>query len=105
MGVTLPGDVLRAGQYNLVLKQLSVVLDPAGSNLSYDKRKEIFDALDWYNVGGLHVIKNDKGNPVFLAPPVGQWIAAEMRHEDASKRFQRLESIEWLKLEPYSGGS
>ena len=104
MGVTFAGDVLRAGQYNLMLKQLRVVLDPVGSKLSYRKRKDIFDALDWYNVGALHVIKNNEGNPVFH-PPVGQWIAAEMRPGDASRRFQRLESIKWLRLESYSGGS
>ena len=105
MGVTFAGDVLRAGQYNLLLKQLGVVLDPVGSKLSYRKRKEIFDALDWYNVGALHAIKDKEGNPVFHDPPVGRWIAAEMRHGDASRKFQRLESIRWLKLEPYSGGS
>lgn len=103
MGVTLPGDVLRAAQYDLMLKQLSVALDPAGSNLSYQKREQVFDALDWYNVDHLHAGKDGAGHPVFRSPPAGQWIAADMRQADAKEKFRQLESIGWLKLEPYAG--
>ena len=39
MDATLPGDMLRAAQYNLMIKQLRIALDHTTSNLSYAKRK------------------------------------------------------------------
>ena len=65
MDATLPGDVLRAAQYNLIIKQLRVALDHTTSKLPYAKRKDIFDALDWYHVKFLYATKDERDNPVF----------------------------------------
>ena len=54
MNATLRSDVLRAAQYNRMIKQLRVALDHTTSKLSYAKRKDIFDALDWYRVNSLY---------------------------------------------------
>ena len=101
MNVTFSDAVLRAAQYNLMIKQLKIALDHTTSKLSYAKRKDIFDALHWYGVESLFATKDSHGNPVFIDPPVGSWATSEMQENRASDIFNRLESIKWLKLEPY----
>ena len=110
MNVILPADKFRAAQYNLMIKQLRVALDHTTSKLSYAKRKDIFDALDWYDVKFLHAIKDVDGKPVFVdldsftqatARPVGSWPTRGMPENRAIDKFKRLEAIKWLKLEPY----
>ena len=101
MNATISDAVLRAAQYNLMIKQLRVALDHTTSKLSYAKRKELFDALNWYGVESLYATKDALGNPVFIDPPVGSWPTSEMQENHASDKFKRLESIKWLKLEPY----
>ena len=110
MNVTLHADVLRAAQYNLMIKQLRVALDHTTSKLSYAKRKDIFDALDWYGVKSLYATKDVDGSPVFVdrdsfakatARPVGSWPTSEMQENQAIDKFKCLEAIKWLKLEPY----
>ena len=103
MGATVPGDVLRAAQYNLIIKQLRVALDHTTSKLPYAKRKEIFNALDWYHVKSLWATKDKCGNPVFVDLPVGSWRWNEMQESQAVDKFKRLESIKWLKLKPSAG--
>ena len=102
MDATLPGDVLRAAQYNLIIKQLRVALDHTTSKLPYAKRKDIFDALDWYHVKFLYATKNERDNPVFRDLPDGSWPTTEMQESQAVDKFKRLESIKWLKLKPYT---
>ena len=69
MDATLPGDVLRAAQYNLIIKQLRVALDHTTSKLPYAKRKDIFDALDWYHVKFLYATISGSGKaPSALSP-------------------------------------
>ena len=97
---TIPGDVFRAAQYNLMIKQLRVALDHTTSKLPYAKRKDIFDALDWYHVESLYATKDKHGNPVFVDLPVGSWRWNEMQVCRAAAKFKRLESIKWLKLKP-----
>ena len=102
MNATFPGDMLRAAQYNLMIKQLRVALDHTTSNLSYAKRKGIFDALDWYHVKSLYATKDERDNPVFRDLPDGSWPTTEMQESQAVDKFKRLESIKWLKLKPYT---
>ena len=102
MDATLPGDVLRAAQYNLIIKQLRVALDHTTSKLPYAKRKDIFDALDWYHVKFLYATKDERDNPVFRDLPDGSWPTTEMQESQAVDKFKRLESIKWLKLKPYT---
>lgn len=98
MNIRVTGDVLRAGQYNLMIRQLEVVLDHATSQLPYAKRKEIFAALDWYNLESLPVIKDKQGAAVFVDLPAGKWVPRDMPESVARQKFERLESIKWLKL-------
>ena len=102
MDATLPGDVLRAAQYNFTIKQLRVALDHTTSKLPYAKRKDIFDALDWYHVKFLYATKDERDNPVFRDLPDGSWPTTEMQESQAVDKFKRLESIKWLKLKPYT---
>ena len=102
MDATLPGDVLRAAQYNLIIKQLRVALDHTTSKLPYAKRKDIFDALDWYHVKSLYATKVERDNPVFRDLLDGSWPTTEMQESQAVDKFKRLESIKWLKLKPYT---
>ena len=99
---TLPGDVLRAAQYNLIIKQLRVALDHTTSKLPYAKRKDIFNALDWYHVKSLWATKDQCDNTVFRDFPDGSWPANKMQESQAVDQFKRLESIKWLKLKPYT---
>ena len=101
MDITIPGDVLRAAQYNLMIKQLRVALDHTTSKLPHAKRKDIFEALGWYHAESLYVTKDKRGNPVFVDLPVGSWPTNEMQKSRAADKFRRLESIKWLKLKPY----
>ena len=98
MNTRVTGDVLRAGQYNLMTRQLEVVLNHTTSQLPYAKRKEIFAALDWYNLESLPVIKGKQGEPVFVDLPAGKWVPKDMKESVARQKFERLESIKWLKL-------
>ena len=92
MDATLPSYVLRAAQYNLIIKQLRVALDHTTSKLPYAKRKDIFKALDWYHVKSLYLTKDKRGNPVFSDLPVGSWPTTEMHESQAVDKFKRLES-------------
>ena len=102
MDATLPGDMLRAAQYNLMIKQLRIALDHTTSNLFYAKRKRIFDALDWYHVEFLYATRDKRDNPVFRDLPDGSWPGTEIQESQAVDKFKRLESIKWLKLKPYT---
>ena len=68
MDATLPGDMLRAAQDNLMIEQLRVVLDHTTSNLSYAKRKGLFDAIDWYHVKSL------RGRPGWVRSRAWIWL-------------------------------
>ena len=100
MDTTLPADVLRCAQYNLMIKQLAITLDHKTSNLPYNKRKQIFDALDWYHTGSLHATKDENGQPVFVILQEGVWPTTQMKLGAAIDRFTKLEAIGWLKLRP-----
>ena len=98
MNTTIPGDVLRAAQYNNMIKQLSVALEKWTVRLTHDQRKEIFEALDWYKTDSLHATKNELGQVTFVELPEGRWPTNEMRSEFAEDKFSRLKSIKWLCL-------
>ena len=102
MDATADGDALRCAQYNLMIEQLRIALDHTTSKLPYVKRKEIFDALDWYHTEGLYARKDNNGNPVFVSLPPGKWPTTTMKKNFAIDKFKRIESIKWLKLKPYT---
>lgn len=102
MNVTLPADVLRCAQYNLMIKQLAIALDHQTTRLPYAKRKQLFDALDWYHTDSLHATKDLHGRPTFVILPEGTWPTTEMRLSDAVDRFKNLDAIGWLKTKSRS---
>ena len=98
MAAMLPEDTLRAAQYNNMIRNIGVALERWAVNLSHAQRKDVYDALDWYHTGGLNAIKQD-GTAVFMELPEGKWPATEMSMEAAVNKFEKLQSIKWLKLE------
>ena len=100
MKKTLSAGALRAANYNRMLKQLDVALENWTVNLSHDKRKDIFDALDWYNTDSLQAV-NRNGKAVFVELPAGKWVTDELPMNVVTEKFEKLQSIEWLKLDPY----
>ena len=103
MDATAHSDALRCAQYNLMIEQLRIALDHTTSKLPYVKRKEIFDALNWYHTEGLYARKDNDGNPVFVSDfPPGKWPTGTMEKNFAIDKFKHIESIKWLKLKPYT---
>ena len=97
MNATMPADVLRAAQYNYIMKEVGLALERWTVHLSHDQRKDIYDALDWYNQSGLHAVKRN-GQVQFVELPDGRWPTTTMTAEEAQRRFEKLRSIKWLKL-------
>ena len=98
MGVLMPSDVLRAAQYNNMIREVGVALDRWVLNLSHTQRKDIYDALEWYHTDGLYATEKD-GKVTFMEFPEGRWPTTEMSMEAARRKFEKLQSIKWLKLE------
>ena len=97
MKTPLSAGALRAANYNKMLKHLGVALEKWTVNLSHDKRKDIFNAVDWYNTASLQAVERD-GKAEFVELPDGKWIADEMPIERAKEKFEKLQSIEWLGI-------
>ncbi len=97
MNTTLPADTLRAAQYNNMTRQVGVALEKWAVNLSHHERKDIYDALDWYNTDGLDLIKKG-GKTEFVQLPEGKWHTTSMPKEAAQRKFEKLQCIKWLKL-------
>ena len=98
MGVTIPADVLRAAQYNYLMRRVSVALEKWALNLSHDQRKDIYDALAWHHEDGLYAT-NKGGTVQFKELPQGRWPTTEMSKEEAERKFRRLQVIKWLKVD------
>ena len=91
---------LRAALYNNMIKKLGVVMEKWLVNLSHKQRKDIAEALDWYYSDELKATKID-GMVTFLDIPDGKWPVPDMPIAAAKKKFEKLQSIKWLKLEAY----
>lgn len=99
MNATSSGDVLRAAQYNNMIKRLGIVLEQWTVALTHDHRKEILDALDWYHTDSLQAIIKE-GQVVYVEVLDGRWPTIEMSLDTAKEKFDKLQSISWLKLRP-----
>ena len=99
MNASMPADVLRAAQYNYMMRQVEVALERWAVHLSHDQRKDIYDALDWYNADGLYATEKN-GRVEFHEIREGRWPTTQMAMNHAKRKFERLQSIEWLKLKP-----
>ena len=100
MNATSSADVLRAAQYNNMIKKLGVALEKWMVNLPHKHRKDVFDALDWYHTDSLQAIEKD-GQAVYVDIPDGKWPTTAMPMEMAKEKFEKLQSIKWLKLKAY----
>ena len=54
-----PADVLRAAQYNNMIKKLDTGLEKWTANLSHTQRKDVLDALNWYHTNSLEAVKRN----------------------------------------------
>ena len=97
MNATMPADVVRAAQYNHMMKEVGLALERWTVHLSHNQKKDIYDALDWYNQSGLNAVKRN-GQVQFVNLPDGKWPTTTMSVEQAQRRFEELQSIKWLKL-------
>ena len=97
MRMMMPADTLRAAQYNNMIREVGVTLESWTVNLSHAQRKDVYNALDWYQTDGLNATKKD-GEVVFVELPEGRWPTTTMSKEAAKEKFEKLQSIKWLKL-------
>ncbi len=97
MCVMMPADALRAAQFNHMIREVGVALEKWTLNLSHAQRKDIYDALAWYHTDGLYATKKDE-EVVFVELPEGRWPTTTMSKEAAREKFEKLQSIKWLKL-------
>ena len=99
MGVPISSGALRAALYNKMMRRVDVALERWTVNLSHSQKKDIYDALDWFDTEeeGLHAITMN-GKVMFPELPEGKWPTDEMSKEAADRKFERLQSIKWLKL-------
>ena len=100
MALVISEDALRAGQYNNMISKLDAFLHNWVLYLSHGKRKDLFDALDWYHTDALNVKKRGK-EIEFIELPVGRWPTTRMQRDAANRIFGKLQSLKWLKLEAY----
>ncbi len=91
-------DTIRAAQYNTFLKEIRVALERWAVKLSHTQRKDVYEALDWYNKDSLYATKKG-ANAVFVEVQEGRWPTTEMSMEAADRKFEKLQSIKWLNLE------
>ena len=97
-----PADVLRAAQYNNMIKKLDTGLEKWTANLSHTQRKDVLDALDWYHTNSLKAVKRN-GEFMFVEVPDGKWPVTTMPLRAAEEQFGRVQEIRWLKLPLVAG--
>ena len=107
MPYPVPADVLRAAHYNKMIKQLDGAFNRWAVNLSPKQMKDIkdiFDALDWYHTDPselLLISPNNHGEEIKpIELPDGIWPLPKMQKKEAEKKFDKLQSIKWLQLQP-----
>ena len=82
-----------------MLMRIGVALEKWAVHLSHDERKDIYDALDFYNADSYLVKKNtETGTVGYIQHPAGRWPYPTMSMGDAKNKFDQLESIGWLNL-------
>ena len=99
MNATSSADVLRAAQYNNMIKKIAVGVERWTPNLSHAQRQNLLAALAWHHKHS-YMKKNTNYEAVFPELPDGIWPAREMHLERATEIFNELQSIRWLKLPP-----
>ena len=97
--VTVSADVVRAAQYNLMIRQLDTALSQETAYLTHRQRSDIYQALDWYRTQHLNLRTDQRGNAMFVDDlPPGRWPVTTMSENAVAAKFERLEALDWLKL-------
>jgi len=85
-----------------LLKKIGLALKELTPHLSPFEKKDMYDALDWYNTEKQDelpaVVQNRQ--VMFVDLPDGRWPVQEMSLEDAKTKFKELQRIHWLELKP-----
>lgn len=97
MNSMMSEDNLRAAQYNLLMRHMEVALEKWTIHLSHSQRRDLLKALDWFHIDSLYGLPGH-GTVEFYEPPAGRWPTKEMSIQHAEEKFQKLESVKWLKL-------
>ena len=102
MRKAVSGDTLRAAQYNLMIRQLMIAIDPMSTNLSPDRQNELREALDWFHKDALYAVNRPgPSEPEFTtAIRDGLWPTNTMTTTQAAEIFARLAELRWLKVDP-----
>lgn len=93
----IPEDTLRSARYNVMLKELDIVLEKWSAALSNHQRQEIYDALDWYNLDAFQVGHDEFLKVTLTISPEGEF-PGDMSARIAEQKFKNLESIKWLRI-------
>ena len=90
----IAAGAVRAAHYNLMIRQIDAALKYTALQVSNNQRKDLYDALDWFNTDGLSARRDQWGEPVFVDDlPLGRWPNRTMRESVAIRRFEELEQI------------
>lgn len=97
---TIEADIVRALEYDKMVKELKVAFEKWLVDLSHDQRKDIYDALDWDYQDFIRISQELQGVSLHLCND-GRWPTGKMDINSAKEKFEKLESIKWLKLKAY----
>lgn len=93
-------NFLRACRYNVMVKELDEFFKTGNVHISHAKKKDIFNALDWYKIDYLDVIKVRAADPMCSEIQDGMIPSSHITIKIANEIFGKLESIKWLKMKP-----
>ena len=98
MGTLMPSDLLRAAQYNNMIREVGVALDRWVLNLSHAQRRTYM--MPWTGITQMsYTPPRRMGKWCLWNSLKDRWPTAEMSMEAARRKFEKLQSIKWLKLE------
>ena len=91
---------LIACRYNVMVKELDEFFKTGNVHISRVKKKDIFNALDWYKIDYLNVVKLRAADSMCSEIQDGMIPSSYITIEIANEIFGKLESIKWLKMKP-----
>lgn len=93
-------NFLRACRYNVMVKELDEFFKTGNIHISHAKKKDIFNALDWYKIDYLNVVKVRAADSMCSEIQDGMIPSSYIKIEITNEIFGKLESIKWLKMKP-----
>ena len=93
-------DEWRAMLYNEMLGEVGRTLDHWSPHIPLERKQSLLRALDWYHREGVFLAPGPHvaGEKKFLEIEPGTWPSDKMTLDEAKKKFQKLETVKWLKL-------